>query len=186
MRWFTSDTHFGHANIIRYSNRPFETVQQMNDELIVNINSCVKPTDELYHLGDFSFMDEESTYKIIKRLNGKKHFIFGNHDKVIKRSKELQGLFTSVQFYHELYFQDKALGKIPVVLCHFPMITWNKAHHGAYMLHGHCHGNLKYPFEARIMDVGVDPQNYSPISEQDIVRRLSKVAMQKVDHHGAD
>ncbi len=184
MKWFTSDTHFGHKNIIRYSNRPYRSVDEMNEALIDSINQLVQPNDELYHLGDFAFSDEEATYNIVKRLNGKKHFIYGNHDKTIKRSHDIQNLFESVSTYSELYFNDAKLGKIPVVLCHYPMITWNKAHHGSFMLHGHCHGNLRYPFPARIMDVGVDPQGYVPISEQTIIKRLSTVVIQKVDHHG--
>lgn len=183
MKWFTSDTHWGHANVIRYSNRPYADAAEMNAALIDNWNSKVRPGDEVYHLGDLSFMDEDKTFNILTRLNGQKHFIYGNHDKAVKRSAKIQGCFVSVSTYHELYLNYGAL-KVPVILCHYPMITWNKAHHGSLMLHGHCHGNLRYPFSARIMDVGVDPQGYFPVSETEVLNKLMKISPQVVDHHG--
>jgi calcineurin-like phosphoesterase family protein len=153
----------------------------MNETLINNWNSKVQPNDTVFHLGDFSFMTEAETEKVLRRLNGNKHLIWGNHDKVIKNSKTLQGYFNWCRDYHELYIVDV---KLPVVLCHYAMLVWNKSHRGSYMLHGHSHGSLRYPFPARIMDVGVDPQGYFPISEHDVIRKLSKVEMTSVDHHG--
>lgn len=80
--FFTSDTHFGHFNIIRYCNRPFETVAEMDEELIKRWNTVVKPEDTVWHLGDFSFyMSKEKVTSIVKQLNGTIYLVKGNHDK---------------------------------------------------------------------------------------------------------
>ena len=65
MIWFTSDTHFGHENMLRLSDRPWPTVAQMNDVMVANINSKVAADDELYILGDFSFKMPTSCAKAL-------------------------------------------------------------------------------------------------------------------------
>ena len=84
MIWFTSDLHLGHRAAINMCGRPFENVEEMNEILIRNFNSCVKKNDTVYILGDFSFASPEETRKILEKLNGKKHLIIGNHDKSCK------------------------------------------------------------------------------------------------------
>src|SRR4051812_42588376 len=84
--WFTSDTHYHHKNIIKYSNRPFANVQEMNEAIINNFNSVVKPGDLVYHLGDFGFCTIDQADQILSRLNGRKYFIWGNHDKILEKN----------------------------------------------------------------------------------------------------
>lgn len=219
--WFTSDTHYGHGNILMYSARPFGTAAEqaeiaeiaklqrnqvtleirqrlqalqariiplMDEAMIVNWNAVVKPGDTVYHLGDVSFWDAEKTHKLLSRLVGNKVLIYGNHDKMIKKSHDLKRLFGWIADYTELSIDDPTSkgGNRKVVLSHFPMITWNKAHHGSLMLHGHCHGNLRYPFKARIMDMGVDPQGFVPVSAAEVLSRLRDVTPDEVDHHRGD
>lgn len=83
MIWFTSDTHFGHENMLRLSDRPWSTVAQMNDAMVANINSKVAADDELYILGDFSFkMTVQDAYELRKSIACKRvHLLPGNHDK---------------------------------------------------------------------------------------------------------
>jgi calcineurin-like phosphoesterase family protein len=85
MIFFTADTHFNHSNIIHLCGRPFSNIEQMNETLIRNWNSCINNNDEIYILGDFLFkgsgIEAENT---INRLNGKKYLIKGNHDKFIE------------------------------------------------------------------------------------------------------
>lgn len=74
--FFTSDTHFGHANIIKYCGRPYKTARDMDEGLIKNWNDTVRPDDLVYHLGDFSFQSDQ----YVHRLNGKIILVKGNHD----------------------------------------------------------------------------------------------------------
>jgi calcineurin-like phosphoesterase family protein len=155
----------------------------MNRSLIANWNSVVQPDDTIYHLGDFSFMNEKETEKILQQLNGKKHLIRGNHDKIFMKSDSLHHYFESVSDYKEINVQTKD-GSVKVVLCHYPMIVWNKSHHGSWMIHGHSHGNLRYPMKAKIMDVGVDPNNMYPVSLREVENHMSKLETEVLDHHG--
>jgi calcineurin-like phosphoesterase family protein len=183
--FFTSDPHFFHKNIIQYSNRPYADVGEMNEALIINWNSKVKPEDTVYLLGDVSFGDEKGTSRVFDRLNGSIKLCYGNHDQVIKKNKSLQNRFSDIREYYELKFNMVDGAPNMIVMCHFPMITWNKAHRGSWMLHGHCHGSLKYPFPARIMDVGIDPCKYFPISIVEVEKHMRGIEPQAVDHHTA-
>ena len=75
-----SDTHFGHENIIKYCNRPFSSVEEMDEKMIKNWNETVSNNDVVLHLGDFGLGKKEYIASIVKRLNGKKILIMGNHD----------------------------------------------------------------------------------------------------------
>lgn len=154
--FFTADSHFGHANIIKYTNRPFDSVHDMNKALVANWNHVVSPHDSIYILGDFAFSNH---VRYASRLNGKKYLILGNHDKRkdVRIAVE-QGFFEWAKEYHELKLPDSPM----IVLCHYSMRVWNKKHHGSYHLFGHSHGNIE-PFE-RSFDVGVDVWGYTPIS----------------------
>lgn len=177
--FFTSDTHFGHANIIKYSNRPFRNKDEMDEAIIENWNKVVSDKDVIYHLGDFSFDNYEYTRNILKRLKGHKHFIWGNHDRLFQKNKELLGYFESVQDYKEIKWNDKKL-----VLIHYPLLTWNKGHHGSFHLHGHCHGTLNHLNKNTTrLDVGVDNFNYAPVSFEEITEILEKRTYMEVDHH---
>jgi calcineurin-like phosphoesterase family protein len=185
MEFFVSDTHFGHANVIKYCDRPFESVEGMNRTLVANWNSVVQQDDIVYHTGDFSFMNEKETEKVIQQLNGRKHLIRGNHDKMFKKSDALHKYFESVSDYKEIHVHLKDGSSQMIVLCHFPMITWHKIHRGSWMIHGHCHGNLKpYPMKAKIMDAGVDPCGFFPISLREVEQHMSKLTWEPIDHHG--
>lgn len=178
--YFTSDTHFGHANIIKYSKRPFKDAREMDEALIANWNMRVRPEDQIYHLGDFGFGREEYLDKILSRLNGVKYFIRGNHDKAMKG--KILDHFEWTKDYYELNVNGQKM-----ILCHYPMVTWNKARHGSWMLHGHCHHSLDYMNEDTTrLDVGVDGFGYSPISIPQIKNIMDKKKYKVVDHHGKD
>jgi calcineurin-like phosphoesterase family protein len=181
--YFTSDTHFGHANVIKYSNRPYKDKDEMDQCLIENWNSRVQPSDTVYHLGDLSFRNAEETDKILNRLNGIIHFRPGNHDKVVHQNKSLQSRFASMFAKQELYLHA-GIEKYAATIEHFPALTWNKARHGAWMLHGHCHGSMRYPWpDQKILDVGVDVHNWTPISVDEIAKIMATRAYTSLDHH---
>lgn len=183
--WFTSDTHFGHAKVIEYCNRPFRSADEMDEAMIKRWNAKVNPEDTVYHMGDFAFLDAERIKKLIARLNGKIFLIFGNHDKTIKGSAELRSMFVKCCDYLEIYVSDPTheRGKQFIVLSHYAHLVWNKAHHGAWMIHGHSHGTLKYPIDGQILDAGTDVHNYEPISYREVKAIMSTKTIQKVDHH---
>jgi calcineurin-like phosphoesterase family protein len=152
--FFTSDTHLGHANIIKYCHRPFSSVEEMDGTIIKNWNSVVSEQDLVYHLGDFAFRQHHS-YR--KQLNGEIIFIEGNHDKVTG-----PGLFKEV---HKLL--RIKINEYDITLCHFAMRVWNKSHFNSWHLYGHSHGGL--PPEGKSWDVGVDNNNFTPLSLDQVV-----------------
>lgn len=182
--FFISDTHWGHKNIIKYSNRPFKSVEEMNHTLIANWNKVVGPKDEVWHLGDFAFMKYEDLKNVVRQLNGIKRLILGNHDKTIILNRDnflKSGLFASIQNYAEVHTERQM-----IVLFHYGMRTWNKAHHSSIHLYGHSHGGLP-PF-GRSVDVGVDCKEitpeYRPVSIDEVFHYMKDKVYVPVDHHG--
>lgn len=159
--WWTSDDHFGHSNIIKYSKRPFYNVHEMDEKLISNWNEVVKPGHIVYHLGDIFFKMRPDAARVLrKRLNGEIHFIKGNHDKTAENVKDV---FASFKNLDEIVVDGQR-----IVLCHYAMRTWNQAHRGAWMLYGHSHGSLPNDPKLLSFDVGVDCWNYYPISFEQV------------------
>lgn len=163
--FFTSDTHFFHKNIIDYANRPFRKDDGQidvrgHDEALVELwNAMVRPGDRVYHLGDLAFVKNwDQADELLSRLNGQKFWAFGNHDNSECR-KRLAKHFVKAQDYFQITMEEDF-----ICMSHYPFLRWNRAHYGAWMLHGHCHGELVYPFEGRILDVGVDCWGYAPVS----------------------
>jgi calcineurin-like phosphoesterase family protein len=183
--WFTSDTHWGHTNIIKYSNRPYKDVDDMNNKMVKEWNKLVKPDDIVHHLGDFAFMKFSQFKGLLWGLNGNIEGVFGNHDKmVIENQNELlkQGKITRLGYYQEL----KLPGCPMICLFHYGQRVWNKSHHGSIMLYGHSHGSLP-PF-GKSVDVGVDckeiTEEYRPIHLDEVLAYMSKREKSVVDHHG--
>lgn len=179
--WFTSDIHFSHANIIRFCNRPFVTVEEMDETIISNWNSVVGQHDYVYIVGDVFFHNATNALKIAKRLNGIKVLIYGNHDKVIRNNKELRDQFSET---HELLERRFVSGdtKVTITMCHFAMKVWNKSHHGALHLYGHSHGSM--PDDGtRSMDVGMDAVGFYPISLEEVINRIGSRPLVALDHH---
>lgn len=163
--WFIADTHFGHANIIKYSKRPFKNLKEMDETLIKNWNDHVRPNDQVYHLGDFAFGDNPAKYA--NRLNGKIHLVLGNHD--YKQFGRLAGLFETVQDVKEI-----KLGRQRIFLSHYAHRTWPGSHKGSWHLFGHTHGTL-LPM-GKSFDVGVDEQDFKPINLDQVRKRMDVLA----------
>jgi len=177
--FFTSDTHYGHANVIKYSNRPFQDVDEMNEMMIKNWNDVVRPGDLVYHLGDFAFTTLEKATEIARRLNGQKYLVFGNHDKRLRKERDFLAQWVWAKDFAEIKVGDQK-----IVLCHYAMLVWNQSHRGAWNLHGHSHGNLPVDKHALRIDVGVDCWDYEPVSYDEIADVMSEREFRPVDHHG--
>lgn len=176
--FFTSDTHYGHANIIKYCNRPFSNTDSMNDVLVDNINKKVGPGDVLWHLGDFAMGGELNVREFRDRLKCKRiNLIIGNHDnrKVVHK----------YQLFENIYDLFEYKGEVSIVLCHYAMKVWNKSHHGYYHLYGHSHGTLPDDQNSNSFDVGVDCHGFQPLSIAEIKEIMSKKTPQPIDHHNS-
>ncbi len=170
--WFTSDLHFGHQNIITYCGRPWKTAQRMDEALIENWNARVGQGDLVYVLGDVFWCEAERAAQILRRLNGHKKVVLGNHDQLIRKDPGTRMLFDEIlPDLHEVH-----IDRMHIVLCHYPLLSWNRAFGGAFMLHGHSHNTIPFdPRNGRRMDVGVDAQGYAPVSWHEVKSRLEAV-----------
>lgn len=151
-KFYISDTHFSHENIIRYSKRPFISVEEMNEAMIAQWNFAVSDHDIVYHLGDFACGCPESAAEIFHRLRGRKRLILGNHDML----RETPRKCILDLLWDEPPVQTKEVkdGSHRVFLSHYAHRTWPGAGKGAYHFYGHSHGNI--PHYGRSRDVGVD------------------------------
>jgi len=172
MNWFTSDTHFYHKNVIEYCNRPFATVEEMNEKLIERWNLCVKPDDTIYHLGDFIFAGRNKLRPILDRLNGQIILVQGNHDhsdhvrlfKKVIPSLGIEIAQRNVNLSHYPYWYDPLEQLDGGGRYKERRLIDN----GEWLLHGHVHHHWK--FKARMINVGVDVWNYAPVAESEIAR----------------
>lgn len=164
--FYTADTHHCHKRIIELSRRPFACVEEMDETMIANWNATVSPTDIVRHLGDFATFGRgrEKIQEIFGRLNGEKHLVIGNHDRDNETTLSLP--WASMQ--HQAWIED---GGRTVFACHYPMLTWPGARRGAYHLYGHVHGDV--PGTNRSLDVGVDQNDFRPITLDEAIARMS-------------
>lgn len=178
--FFTSDTHYGHRNIIEYCQRPFSSTEEMDEAMIERWNGVVQPGDTVYHLGDFSFhTDRKVIETVLTRLKGQKHLILGNHDE--KRPARDNSHWASVGHYKRI-----KIGERRIVLMHYAMKVWHGSHKGAWQLYGHSHGSLGRDFTRMHFDVGVDCWNFTPISYEQVCDEMKRHSFVPVDHHGAE
>lgn len=179
--WISSDHHFGHKNIIKYtpwSRGHLNSTEEMNEELIAKHNSLVGANDLTFFVGDFAFCSPKEAMEYMSRMNGKKILIMGNHDRKLWNSTEFQsmakmaGLIGSDKY---LTFEHKMPDgrKRSVVLFHFKIDGWDAKHHGSYHLHGHLHSAPDQLINSRRMDIGVDTNNLYPHSLDIVLDKLS-------------
>lgn len=151
--FFIADTHFFHRNIIKYcpdTRGQFSDEIQMNEVIIDNWNKQVKPDDIVYHLGDFAFTNIANAIKLLDALNGRIVIISGNHDHKLIKSEEFKSMLYNIEFV----YYETVIEKTNVIMCHYPIRSWNGMAHGSYHLHGHTHGKCQQP--GRSLDVGID------------------------------
>ena len=177
MKFYTSDLHLDHANMLKFEpeSRPFLNVEEMNETIIQNWNAKVKPGDEVYILGDFCFdTDGSRTNQFLKRLNGRKYLIKGNHDHFLKGKNFDKSLFEWIKDYAVIKDNDNV-----VVLFHYPIAVWDRKHHGAIHLYGHIHSNkddhhpMTYDL-GNAYNVGVDVQDMEPKTLEEITNGKTK------------
>lgn len=169
MIWFTSDWHLNHYNILKYCNRPFKDVNQMNEIIINNYNSVVKEKDIVYFLGDFAF---KNIAEFSERLNGTKYLLPGSHDKPSKTFGEL-GILEPIYEFYPPNLLDEYGNKRLIVLCHYSLRSWSKSHYASWHLFGHHHGKLEP--HGLSFDIGVDTNNFYPYSLEDVEKKMKSL-----------
>ena len=183
--YFTSDPHFWHKNIIKYCERPFDGVDDMNETLIKNWNMVVGEDDLIFCLGDFSLGRETDTLDVLQRLNGHKVLIKGNHEKSVMKKDYTRNEFNGgIYELLEIKVNDDEVsdGFQDIVLCHYTMMTFNRSHRGAWQLFGHVHGNLDGDprLSPNQFDVGVDSHDFTPISYQEVKEIITKNNLERL------
>lgn len=174
MVWFTSDTHFGHANVLKFKARPWKTVEEMDGGLVRSINTWVRPEDDLYVLGDFSYkISAEAAAAVRGRIRCRRvHLVPGNHDKDWTDGR-VAGAFIVERDVAKLKSGGRKL-----VLCHYPLMDLPSMSHGSILLHGHIHSTGPAYNDANLaqgiyrMDVGVDANGFRPVSLDEVLRRF--------------
>lgn len=157
MIYFCSDLHFSHQNIIKYCDRPWATVEEMNEALIANWNSVVKPEDTVWHLGDVAMGPKSKHPEIVARLNGHKLLIRGNHD---ANHKKMVALGFEASMNDATI--DTPVGK--VYLRHVPTLEFKADWHFC----GHVHKAWKH-WKKTIVNVGVDVRDYKPVTLEELI-----------------
>ena len=175
-RW-TSDLHLFHKNILKFNRdtRDGVDMDEMIRIFVKNWNAEVFPQDDVFILGDVTFGSTEDTIAVLKRLNGRLRLVLGNHDHKIYKSDDLKDCFELVTNYHEIEVTDGA-NEYRVVMMHYPIESWNRAHYGAIHLHGHTHGHYGDVNMKNRFDVGVDNRKdvkMTPFTWDDIMNRLA-------------
>lgn len=173
MIYFTSDLHLGHRSIISMNDRPFENVEEMNRTLIQNFNATVKKNDTVYILGDLAYkMKVEEVNHIIRKLNGKKILIRGNHDKQYDET-----LFEEIADFKVIPYNG-----LRISLMHYPLLEWPHYFQKGLHLHGHQHNKPEYNQcmkEQGILryDIGVDANDFRPVSIDEILEFFEMEAL---------
>lgn len=192
--FFTSDYHIGHNNVIRFDNRPFENLHEMHEVMIEKWNSVVNDDSIIFYLGDYIYKGDVATAKwFSSQIKGRVHFLMGNHD----RYKNI----TSLKRFEKIYGDDTTLGGATIqvrdqdckdgwqsiVMCHYPILSWNKQHHSSWHIHGHCHQNLynnpnmKWFYDNKVIDAGCNGWDYTPISYQKVKEVMDLKLVANID-----
>lgn len=183
--FITSDTHFRHKNILKYSNRPFENINEMDEYMISAWNDKVSSNDIVFHLGDFAFSGSNNIVNLLSKLSGTIYFIYGNHDRVMRSSTVLEYIKKTgkIRFAADT-FEFKYKGDY-IFMSHYAHRVWNRSHRGSIHFYGHSHGSIASL--GRSIDVGVDSKdlksNYAPFLFDDVVEFTKCKPIHKIDHH---
>lgn len=177
--YFTSDTHFGHQNIIDYCKRPFANVEEMTEGLVANWNAVVKPADTVFHLGDFAMGPKVHHKSFFERLNGKKLLIRGNHDQSHQKMLDMGWDSSTMTYYTSIEGKNVWMTHIPPKIVdpyegrtyppEFGAYLDQPENHPLFDIHlcGHVHNAWKR--RGDVINVGVDVWGYRPVTFQELL-----------------
>ena len=165
--YITSDLHFGHANIMKFcpvTRARFKNdVNYMNEAMVKEWNDMVEPGDLVYILGDVAFLPAAKAVEYMRRLNGDKILIKGNHDRKLLNDPVFQRCFVSIHDYLDINYNGTK-----VVMFHYPIAEWDQMHRGSVHFHGHLHGNTSGLEAYRAVDAGIDATGFI-VQEMDLM-----------------
>ena len=171
--YITSDLHFGHANIKKFCpvsrERFSENPDEMNEAMIKEWNDIVEPEDTVYILGDVAFMPAMKAALLLKRMNGRKILIEGNHDRKALKDINFQKCFAEIHKYLDIVYNGTKC-----VMFHYPIAEWDQMHRGSVHFDGHLHGNPNSLDGYRALDVGMDATGCIVIELEDAIRRAMR------------
>ncbi|WEM34439.1 metallophosphatase [Xanthomonas phage X1] len=147
----------------------FADVDELDEHMITEWNARIGRKDRVYHVGDFGGWDIEKSTKVLRRLNGQKFLVPGNHDKKHIKDEKFRSQWSMIYPYS--YAEISCEGQ-PIVLCHFPIWEWMQIHRGWWHIHGHVHGKPT-GIPGKILDVGVDGHNLLPWSWEEVVEHMA-------------
>ena len=185
--WFTADLHLGHQNIIRYCDRPYRTVAEMNEDLVARWNERVAPEDTVWVLGDVAMGQIATNLPLARRLRGTKHLVAGNHDRCWagygKKAAQATAMYRNAGFETIRTTHELELAGRRVLLNHFPyegdshaedrFIPWRPVDEGQWLLHGHVHTTWRH--NKRMINVGVDVWDLAPVAEETIAQTIAEL-----------
>lgn len=170
MNRYISDLHFGHKNILKADQRPWDNVDDMDRGMIEFWNSTVADDDDVWILGDFTYRAPRHVQWYLGQLKGRKHLILGNHDRLLMEDRSALLYFESVDKSTEIVDEGRR-----VVLCHYPIAEWNGYYRGSWHVFGHIHGRKDtrvYEFirgEERMLNCGAMVVGYRPAAFEELV-----------------
>lgn len=168
MIYYVSDLHIGHNNAIRFDNRPFADINEMECEIISRWNKKVNSDDDVYILGDIFYHYKKDKAEFLQKLNGKLHLIVGNHDYEMLNTGAALDCFETVDNLKRTIDDGRM-----VIVCHFPITSWNMKHHGAYHVYGHVHSKINEETlfmmkQERAFNAGCMINNYEPCTLEEL------------------
>lgn len=167
--WVTSDLHFGHKNIMTFCpdarSRFKLDLAYMNEAMVKEWNDLIDPTDLVYILGDVAFLPADKATEYMRRLNGRKILVEGNHDRKLLQNDEFRAEFVEVHKYLDINYNGTK-----VVMFHYPIAEWDQMHRGAVHLHGHLHGGISGMEQYRCRDMGMDATRRIAVTMEDAIR----------------
>ena len=186
MDYFVADLHFGHSNIIKLCNRPYSSIEEMNEAFISNWNKKIKKrADTVYIVGDFAW-EKAQPLEFLKWLNGRKVLITGNHDKKWLKSFDCSEYFEQIVPYLEIRSNN-----VDITLCHYPMLEWkNSRKFGSkklgFHVHGHIHNRYREEYKSlfllpHALNAGVDVNDFSPVTFDELIKNNEKYKLSMLE-----
>jgi calcineurin-like phosphoesterase family protein len=178
--YITSDLHWGHKNIMNFcpvSRARFRNdVDYMNEAMVREWNDLIEPQDLVYILGDVAFLPAPKAVEYMRRLNGRKILVQGNHDRKLLQDAGFRDCFEEIHHYLDITYNGTKC-----VMSHFPFLEWDQMHRGSIMFYGHLHGGTTGMEKYRCMDVGMDATGEIAISMERAINRVKDNEIKR--HH---